>query len=352
MQRRSGWVVAVSGAILGACVVSEPPAEEQATQATAEPCLEQACGENSPVMGPLGFIDLSLFGAANTQGYAIEPVTSRAQIRKGASSYDLNVINGVITGSRNNVTLLAGQALVGATISIRRAQKHYLLTISDVRPMPYFVDPRTTMVEAYKLDWTEIGVSDTPHALCNNIQLLVDEGQASPILMGMLVWEAVVFEGDRINELAKTMSQVADDRWFNIGCAGSVLSKLLLTHHTIHSQAPQPRAWQQRQATMKMYLGDYCGGGPSFTVARQKLVWQSPLIPYLHPPWTLEARWNEGGATCLNDPRMMHPSTAAGPIWFPHIWDQIKLVCKPRSCTNLDPYDYAGADRVSANPHP
>jgi hypothetical protein len=168
------------------------------------------------------------------------------------------------------------------------------------------------------------------------------------------VWEAVVFEGDRINTADMTMSKTANDAWFNIGCAASTPAKLLLTHHTIHSQVlPQQRAWEQRQAMFKLYVADYCGNGGSFTVARQKLVWKSPTESYLLPPWKLEARWNERGAMCLNNPRMLYPSTPLGASFFPNIWAALAAgQCFPPSCTNLDPNNFLGADRISSNPLP
>jgi hypothetical protein len=366
MHRRTGCAVAVLTSFWSACAVDGEVAEDHAVSTIVRgPCPDAGCGENSPVIDALGFHELSLLGLANKQGYWILPAKAPAQIVKGLASYDLNVVNGFITGSRNNVTMLSGSGLRGATIKVQRGPKTFTLKIADVRSMQYFTWPRSA-IETYRLEWAP-DKDDHFVNLCAGIPLLLDEGldhggdgetdPAHAELMNMTVWEAVVFEGDRIDTAKKTMSQVAsaaNDKWFNIGCATSAPAKLLLTHHTIHSQAPQLRAWEQRQAMLKMYVADYCGTGDSFTVARQKLVWQSTSVLYLFPPWKLEARWTEAGAKCLNNPRMLYPSTPLGPVYFPDIYDALNAAgCHPPSCSpNLDPQDLGGADRVSSNPMP
>jgi hypothetical protein len=367
MLQRYGWA-AVLTSIWGACVIDvEEVGEKEVVSAIGRgPCPDQVCGENSPVVDALGFHELNLVGLPNKEKFWIFPAKGPAQIVKSLASYDLNVVNGFITGSRNNVTMLSGPALKGAMIKVQRGTATFTLKIADVRSMHYFLVPQDP-VEAYRLEWAK-DPDDHFVNLCGGIPLLLNEGlgqggggEVDPShaeLMNMTVWEAVVFEGDRIDSATKTMSKVAsveNDKWFNIGCATSAPAKLLLTHHTIHSQAPQLRAWEQRQAMFKMYVADYCNTGDSFTVARQTLVWRKdPVWDYLFPPWKLEARWTENGAKCLNNPRMLYPSTPLGPIYFRDIYDALNAAnCHPPSCmNNLDPYDLGGADRVSSNPVP
>jgi hypothetical protein len=356
------WVAAILGA-LGGCVVDGVPPPEQEVAVgeigTGGPCPDQGCGENSPVIDALGFHDLSLLGLVNKQGFFIHPAKAPSKIVKSNVSYDLNVKDNQITASQNGVTILQGRALEGATITVQRLSAIYTLRIREVRKMQYFLAPLDP-VETYRLEWAKVG-DDNFKNLCGGIQLLIDEGLGggngkvrSPELMNMEIWEAVVFEGDRIDTATKTMSKTATDSWFNIGCATSTPAKLLLTHHTIHSQVlPMARAWEQRQAQLKLWVADYCGTGTSFTVARQKLVWKSAAVPYHSPPWKLEARWNENGAMCLNNPRMLYPSTPLGRVYFPNIGAALATAnCSPPSCTNLDPNDLERADRISSNPVP
>lgn len=360
MQRRFGWVAAaVSLVVLGACVISDPVGQEALTQATVPtppggPCPEEVCGSNSPVIDSLGFHELSLFGVPNLEGFSIWAPKGLAQIIQGSQSYDLHVVKGVITGTRTGLVTLAGTALRDAWILIQRGTSQYALVIRDARLMTFFAPPFDRL-EAYTLEW--LGSSqERSLPLCDNIAGLIeviskDPEQGREELLGMTVLESIVFEGDRIDSKLKTMSKIADDKWFNVGCAGETLAKLHLTRNTIHSQVPGMfRAWEQRQATMKMYVADYCNTGESFTVQGQKLVWQGGGLSYLHPPWLLEARWTEAGAQCLYAPRMLFPTTSFGATQFPDIMTEIAAVCSPPRCKDVDPFDYAGADRVSSTP--
>src|SRR5689334_8997492 len=110
MMRRYSWVAASCLAVMGACVVSEPPEVDEAAQevGTGGPCPESICGENSPVINKIGFYDLHLFGLRNAQGFAIETSSGVAQIISAGNSYDLHVVDGVITGWRGPFLVLAG----------------------------------------------------------------------------------------------------------------------------------------------------------------------------------------------------------------------------------------------------
>lgn len=336
-------------------------------------CPAFGCGANSPVIDTLAeFHDLSLLGDAktfpgtvpNSAGLAIAASieTHRAQIVQGGRSYDLAVVDGRFIGTCPGCAPLQGPALAGATISvISDGAPRYVITIASVRTMSFFLGGGT--VEAYTLLWQQPGVTPQTN-LCNNIQLLEDQiaqqhddSYTRQELMGMQTFETVVFEGDRIDGDAKTMSPTADDSWFNIGCAGHTLSKLRLTRNTIHGQpSGMAQAWERRQATLKMLAADYCGAGIPLTVAGQRLVWQGDLMPYFSAPRVIEARWTERGASCLYEPRMLFPTSSLGAATFPRIWSSIGAACKlvrkspPPKCTDLDPFDFAGALRVSASP--
>jgi hypothetical protein len=318
------------------------------------PCTERVCGENSPVIDTLGFHELSLVGAANLEGYWIVPRKAPAQIALRGTSYDLKVSNNRITGWKNGMPVLVGSGLEGSVIIVQHDTVRYTLKIKKVRPLQLVAAPYD-WIESYELVWAREH-DDHFVNLCGGVPLLIDEGlgdggKVNLDLMNMTIWEAVVFEGDRLDAVAKTMSKTANDQWFTIGCATSAPAKLLLTRHTIHTQSAPTRAWEQRQAMFKMYTGAYCPGGESFTVARQRLVWKSKTVPYAFAPWKLEARWTEAGAKCLNNPRMLYPSTPLGSVEFPDIYAALDAAgCHPPSCVRLDPEDIDGADRVSSNP--
>ena len=388
MHSRCSWGLAAAAATvaaISACAL-DPASPEPAgpdptvgavTQAfTGGPCPEFGCGTNSPVVDTqFDFHDLSLLGPPkqpytipNTAGLAIvaDPRTGRAQIVQGRQAYDLAVVDGRFVGTSGASPPLQGAALVGATITLTMNTKdgpvpRYLITIATVREMPFFLGGGTTA--SYTLQWRPLAGGPTIN-LCNNIQLLEDliaqqgggeSDYATQELMGMRTFETVVFEGDRINSHTMRTEKLADDTWFDIGCAGHTLAKLRLTQNTIHGQTS---VWERRQASLKMLVADYCDVGIPLTVAGQKLVWEGDLMHFFTPPRRIEARWNETGATCLYAPRMLFPTSSLGASTFPKIWDAVDAACKSASppktrpvlCTKLDPHDPDGMLRVSANP--
>jgi ADYC domain len=369
MQRRTGRVavaatLAMLGAILGACALAEPPAEELVAQATIAgppggPCPEEGCGSNSPMIDLIGFHELSLLGIPNLEGFRIETDPARPRVTriiKNGVPYDLQVVGGIISGRRFGFPPLAGAALVDAFLPIHNVVTggRYKLMIRSVRSTGYWIGPPGPAFEAYTLDWLAVG-RDNPQNVCSNVSGLIErirqDHDSDSELMGLTVFESVVYEGDRVNAANKTMGKIADDTWINIGCPTHTLAKLRMTHNTVHSQDPALlRPWEQRQATLKLLAADYCGDGTVFTVAGQKLVWQGDQMTYHHAPRTLEARWTHLGAACVGKPRMLFPTTDLGRTTFPKIWDQIIAVCRPAICTNVDTSDYRGAYRMSANP--
>ncbi len=366
MRQRSPSVWAAAVAVLAstsACAVDVPVAESPVTPATQAlitptggPCPSFGCGSNSPVIDVFEIHELSLRpGERNLEGFALALASGRPQIVQGQDVYELRVKDGRISGWHKGRPRLFGAALVDATIPVTRGKQRYELVIRTARDLTFYVAPFDP-IEAYTLEWREVGRDGPTTNLCNNRkelerQIKEDPENGQRELMGMAVGESVVFEGDRVRVAGMTMDRAADDLWFNLGCAGHTLSKLRLTHNTVHGQDPAlVRAWEHRQATLKMLVADYCNTGATFTVAGQPLVWQSPEVSFFRTPRELEARWDHKGATCLYAPRMLFP-TPLGFATFPDIWTSLSDAgCAVPRCSNLTPADYDGALRVSANP--
>jgi hypothetical protein len=360
MRHRSHdrWVAAAVLAAAGACATEAPAPGSAVTQPiitppSGGPCASFQCGSNSPVIDTFELHELSLRpGERNAQDFEIEAGRAPMLVQRGVT-YELRVVDGRIGGVLRGERPLEGQALVDATIPVRRGAAHYELVIRSVRELTYAVAPFDP-VEAYTLEWRDRNGDHPTTNLCSNRaelerQLATDPEGAQQELLGLTTAEAVVYEGDRVDADKLTMAPAADDHWFNFGCAGHTLAKLRFTHNTVHSQAPKlPDAWQQRQATLKLLTADYCDAGVPFTVAGQPLSWQGDAVTYWGQPRSLEARWNERGATCVNEPRMMFP-TELGKETFPDIWLAIGDVCKVPLCSNLRLDDYDGALRMSAN---
>jgi ADYC domain len=292
-----------------ACAVPETSHTEQASK-----CPPQFCGGNSPIIKIYQAFDFNLDGIPNDEGLSI------LGLSKNHVVYGLAVVDGHILGKdrRGNV-VLQGSNLYGAKIWIESpAKEQYAITIQGVGTIDEVVPPYGKL-ETYVLEWAEVLKGPLPGPLRpgGSIEMLPTEAPPTAVCPEPPFWgngrtewdegsvmapyDSLVYEGDRFNPVDRTVAQTADDRWFNIGCAAHTLAKLRLTRNTIHTT----KRWQNVQAALKMLSADYCGHGISFTKAGQPLVWRDRAgMTFWQTPTELEARWWEGGAQCINVPRL------------------------------------------------
>jgi hypothetical protein len=357
MNARIGLSVCLG---LASCTVS--PEFSEVVQAGAAKCPEWLCGYNSPEIDGNGFHDLNVNSQGinrGTVGPQNEAGFSVSRFEKHGIPYTLRVTAGRIYGDdvQGGGPSIGGRDLIDTTIFLeRQGQESYAIKVSDIGTMDFaFRHPDT--IETYVLEyaWVSNGVPNPEWKnLCTGgVTPSPPEGEWWSTF-GQHTRFSIVFEGDRIYAATKTMDPQPDPSWFNVGCAGHTISKLHLTGNTIASQgAAHHGHWAERQATYKMLTADYCGTGQPFTVAGQPLVWLGGNINYNSKPSSLEARWTEKGAACLDHPRMLSPYTAAGAKAFPNVWDAIRKGCGgrlPEPCLTSDVYDFGGALRISSNP--
>lgn len=312
------------------------------------PIANPSCN-NSDEVAHYGILDLNLNGKENLQGIKIYAKNDRAQIFDvNGTAFDLYVEQGYLIGRDQTGGVLAGGALQDATIAlVDKDGPVFDVHVKTVRTIPYPVgDP--DLLEVYTLTWNYPGQTAPVEKNMCNYPLFFNGNKDREWheLQGMDSEESLVFEGDRINGVSKTMSLDADfdPVWFNIGCAGHTLAKLRQLRHTTESQSKPD--WAGRQAAFKMLVADYCGTGRAFTVAGTPLRWMGGDVVFASPPQVLEARWTETGATCVNVPRLeANPS-----LLYPDIWSAIHEECTPPPCANPDVDDFDGAKRVSGNP--
>jgi hypothetical protein len=331
--------------VTSACAVEDDLATGEIVAPIFEPC--PTCINNSPVIDSIGFHELHEGGAPNAQGFQV------LRFDNNGTLYDVDVKGGALRAYKLGFPTLFGAALIGPTkrLVVRRGSATYRLAIEAVTKTPYWNVGGTT--ESYRVTWTKVGGSSQAQNVCpnppdHNIETL-----------GLDQLEMVIYEGDRIDADTITVFDSADipgstaAQWFNLGCSGHTLSKLHLTHHSYASKEPgfvtSPR---QRQAMLKMFTGDYIGDGTVWTIHGAELRWSDfNWFGYATPPVTIEARWNEYGAICLEVPRLQGVVNAAFP---PDIDSQIEATGKrPPSCSelgNANPNDPAGAHLVSALP--
>lgn len=369
-------------ACLVACA-SDPAISEVESSVT---CPPEWCAGNSPEIAHLGFWELNLDHQVNDQGFAllgmskVDPSSGRAQF------FDLAVQNSALAAiDPQRHTSITGDSLDGFTLWLSQGSSQYGLIISQVHSVPEAVPHggRVDLLATYLLLWNTVTGRPLPGPIAAGTVLeapiLDPKNPAMPTCPDEVPWttdgswdesapmarfNAVVFEGDRFDANARTVKiPVADDRWFNIGCARHTLAKMRLTRNTLHTVVSGD--WKDVQATLKMLSADYCGTGQAFTVTGTPLLWQgtSPgMMAYWQPPQpgTLEARWDELGATCLGTPRLtVHPSPLF-PVskYVPTLAAYLMAACTKRSpsglplCASQDPLVSAGERITSANWNP
>jgi ADYC domain len=351
------------------CVSPDSLNEASAQLGDTPTCASSwVCGSNSPEVDHYGFHELNLEGLANSAGIRIDSSKGGALITKGAKSYFLRVKEAKIFGTLNGQIVLSGLGLVGAEIHLYTGTKaDYTIRIEGVRTMPYPVGNTTELVETYVLSWYGGGVlPDAKRNICKFPAILTDPAPLRAViitlsppsfyeLLGMYGGESVVFEGDRIDAARKTIGQTFEDRWFNIGCAGHTLAKMLLTRHaTVAGASTYGISWEDRQATLKLLTADYCGDGTAFTVAGEPLRWTGDVMPYIRRPSQLEARWSSKGADCLNEPRLKRTSSPdAVALFGQDISATIAAHCPnviPPCSPDVSIDNFNGSLRLSGNP--
>lgn len=330
------------------CAMESTPLAEVVSAATE--CDVTRCGTNSPSIDGRGFHELNINHLPNAQGIRLIAFV------KGGNSYQPRVVHGRLLASNGSGTF-GGIWLIGAQFIVAEENGHqFAITIEDVGTVHYWaarpgVPPAT--LETYNLDWQPVGLGQR-QPVCGNPVL--DPKDQNHDLLGMTALTAVMFEGDRIDAAAKTVSPTIDPTWFNLGCAGHAIAKLALTGHTEAARSDgYATTVLERQAMLKMLVGDYCGRGVAFTAPGERLYWRDDRhwMDYLGPVQpVVDARWTPAGAACLGKPRL----DANAPMTWPTglakpVSDAINAACPTLpTCADLDPAHQDGFHLVSANP--
>ena len=294
---------------LSACVTDlETSSRRDAVMAggggsNTDPCPKTGCGTNSPFLGPTEFHELESTGTlANKEGFRL------VSLVKNGFSYMPDVKDSILVGRFWGIVQVAHQDLTGAELLIHNdlTNEGFRIKIDRVVVAQQFWRPPYDTFETYELSWrVDSNLPDHYKAVCNNPPDRLDpDGK----LYGDAL-EAILYTGDRYDTDSLTVTattKAASGTWFNIACAGNVMSKLFLNRHTDASQtAAFPTTLVQRQAMLKMYTSDLCGTGQAYTVQGTPLHWVSSagwssVVNYPNS----EAGWSERGALCLDTHRL------------------------------------------------
>jgi hypothetical protein len=261
-------------------------------------CPVWMCGSNSPVVdgatiaeqaprpsaADRSFHELNMNGLPNNVGFRV------VGVRKGTMRYALEGRGSALAAQPLDpgAPRLDGEGLVDLVFELRdSAARGYAVRIAATNTTRFWAEPFGP-VRTYALTWAPVN-APAARPLCTS----------EPN-------EAILFQGDRYDSLAKTLVATGEaaSGWINIACAGTALAKLYLTRHTEASQMI-PTTRGELQSMLKMFTADVCGDGTSFTVAGQPLLWADAkgITKFAGPAASIEAIWTEAGAVCLDTPR-------------------------------------------------
>ena len=353
--------ICLSVVMVGACAGADLELAEVDQEASK--CQVEVCGTNSPEIDNMGFHDLDMTrNLANDTGFRLVGFEQKGQ------DYDLVVRGAQLFGVSANDSI-SGQDLVGAFIIIEHSNRdQYAIRIKEVGTLPIPIPPldpsQPTTVETYELDYSRMSYGQPSREwknICGAIPFddLGNHEYGRMETFGQDPKHSILFEGDRIHLDSMRIENNWAPDWFNIGCSGHTLAKLFLTRNASVSQGHNG-LFEERQTSLRVLTGDYCGTGRPFTVAGQKLVWTGGQMPFMATPDAIEAQWNENGAICLDTPRMAQPTTETGMKMYPRVQeleDAIEAQCgkRPRPCDQPGERDTtsfvlpAGSLRASGN---
>jgi hypothetical protein len=255
--------------------------------------------------------------------------------------------------------MINGAALTGSQLIIQEQNGNgFAITIQSVGYVQYWAKlPKsqgvTPMLETYNLQWVSLAAGGRSEPVCGNP---AGGPTSKEDTLGMTAQTAVVFEGDRIDTVSKSVSPTIEPAWFNIGCAGHAIAKLALTGHTEAAKSDGfVTSTLDRQTMLKMLVGDYCGHGEAFTAPGERLYWRDDRhwMDYLGPVRPeVDARWTPSGAECLGKPRLDVNPPVTWPLGLlKPVSSAIHAACPTlATCSDLDPAHEDGFHLVSANP--
>jgi hypothetical protein len=324
--------------LLGGCltpVTEEPPASSSQQGLGGGNCDVFMCGTNSPQIAEFGFWDLNLPPALGTLGARNNIGLQLYGFVQGGTLYQPKVYAGKLTATRDAVTL-SGSALINGSLILVHDNRLFQIKVLEVGSVDSWAQPVRgphVTLETYKLDWFELvnGSWGDGRNVCKNPP--TRENGDALTMTGQFAFHTLLFEGDRI-EGAKKLDTGIDNTWFNLGCAGHALAKMALTGHTEAARDAGTFATtlSERQTMLKMLVADYCGDGTPFTVAGQPLNWRDDhgTMKLVAAPaqLVLESRWTDGGAACLDKPRVDAHWTSLGNTTFgADVYDQVQGHC-------------------------
>lgn len=339
LLNRDTIIITALAAAMTTCGPAAVADQGGATPAPAEPegdftvqggCDQWGCGANTARVEGIPIGPLHLDGQANQNGFRVIP-----ELHKDGVVYELDIEQGEIIGRpRGAGATASGQTLAGQQVehgwfSLQLDEERPLrVEIEDVAVVPLWAyRPEGGSVNAAGYEYVfayrlKIPTAKEPYTCkavaWGAVEEYPDSGPKFVDGYRVVPWQeegqyAVMVKGETYEPSTATVARQGADgeRWFEIACSGSALSKMKLMGYDPEEQrAGLTSTPAQRQTTLKMITARYCGA-QSFTTEGQPLFWQNARQWFdaafvgIDPDriTDVEAAWNSQGAVCLNQPR-------------------------------------------------
>ena len=272
------------------CTTEEIPIDEHGST-----CPEEQCGVNASVVNDLLFGENHLTpgrndgnpnsGGARIVDFIFVDERPDALLLIANGTLEVQTDDGVYSG----MDILGSRLLVEDTRDRSFIDVHF----HDARMVDTWTDPRG-QVEQYLLAYQHAERGEFV-SVCSGASDLDDPA----------AW-AVLLTGERYSlEERSVLGPGAG--FFNIACNGSALFKMKMMGYEPRMMPGSPTTPDQRQATLKMLTGDYCGTGRSFTENGTPVQWRNADGTSFNSSQlsgAVEAYWDADGALCLDQPRL------------------------------------------------
>ena len=290
------WIV---GLALAGCDAGEE-AQGVESRDWGSSCPTWQCGWNSAEVNGRAIRELNLDGAYNSSNVKIAGFLAPQGI---LGNYSLAVEDDELVARSGSYTL-RGYQLIGATILVKEPGLLSLpipITIAGYDEIPSWADDGPP-VATYALVYPDVGSLTGSRNVCNGD------------LTEVLATAATVLGGETYNLTTKTVN-ANQSRWFTIACAGSAAAKMRLLNSGPQSDFDgqgNPATVAQRQSTLKMLTGDYCGTGTSYTANGTPLQYEDAAgtVSISGTQGATEAVWSASGALCLDTTRIANTQVA------------------------------------------
>ena len=358
---------------LGACAVDEEAGDELDDVETGQveqgisACGLWGCGYNSSKLAGMDWWRVKEDGGL-LDGFRIYRVTHPSYFGR---KFALNASRGKLVATTNDgiwpsIRLYSHMAplITGLKIDVTGpGGSQFSVKIEELdRQLAYWNDKYPGLGVSYHMKW-KMGYSGGgderyQFELCSNPPVEGDHG--------MNGFHTVVLDGDVVDPGRKvfTADRRTDptaDGTFYWGCAGHAFAKAYLYRKVTATDPGWPyllNSLEEKTALIKMITSDVCGTGKSFTAMGEPVVFRDDVdaemsfFPVL--PAKIEARWDERGATCLEDPRLSDTTNPDALSEWPTegaLWKAIDTECAargglPKSCSDLGEEDW-GKDFAS-----